>query len=436
MQISAYDDVNAVLLSPKFVQGGFQLAGKELVQDAILMLDGKRHARRRGIMSRTLNDNLISAMREKHLKPAVDLCLAEIANGSPVVDGVVRAELVAFAQRSVHRVAAGISGVDGLEDLEAVDRLVSLIRRITAGIQVQFARLPEDVVLADAKAAMREFDEQFLTPSRERRMALIADVEAKRRAPEELPQDLLTQILMNRTDPWDGDDKLPVREVAHFMAGATQTTAASLVLLILRLEEWFGDHPEDRELVQNDPGFLRGAAFESLRLTVGAPARLRTATDEVKLPSGATIKKGETVALLFIPANMSKGRFGDDADAFNPRRDVGNATPWGLAFGAGAHACPGRPLVTGNRSLKAQTSVDGTMVTIARRLYEAGLRLDPNDPPVPESSTHYTLFAKVPVEFTKPENLRSDDAASSACPAHATSSARCPMGEDSRNAAH
>jgi hypothetical protein len=28
MQISAYDDVNAVLLSPKFVQGGFQLAGR------------------------------------------------------------------------------------------------------------------------------------------------------------------------------------------------------------------------------------------------------------------------------------------------------------------------------------------------------------------------------------------------------------------------
>lgn len=53
-QISNFEDINHVLLSRNFVQGGFQLAGRELISDAILLLDGKRHVKRRGIMSRTL----------------------------------------------------------------------------------------------------------------------------------------------------------------------------------------------------------------------------------------------------------------------------------------------------------------------------------------------------------------------------------------------
>src|SRR5690606_33969300 len=122
-------------------------------------------------------------------------------------------------------------------------------------------------------------------------------------------------------------------------------------------------------------------------------------------PSGLQVQKGQTIALLFIPANMTKSRFGEDADTFNPHRDTGKLTPWGLAFGAGAHACPGRPLVTGNRSMKAHAAVDGTLVTIARRLYAAGLALDRDHPPVRESATHYSVFQEVPILFTRPEAL-------------------------------
>jgi cytochrome P450 len=416
-QISNYEDINHVLLSQKFIQGGFQLAGRELIPDAILLLDGKRHIKRRGIMSRTLSDGHVAALRESYLKPTVAQCLREIADSGPSADGSVRADLVMLAQRSIHRIAAAISGVDGADDLPEVDRLVSLIKRIAAGIQVQFSREPADVVLADAKKALRAFNDEYLAASREKRLAIVNEVKAGRKNASELPQDLLTQTLTHTEDAWDGDDELPLREIAHFMVGATQTTAGALVIFILRLEEWLSAHPQDRKLIESDPNFLRNAAFESLRLTVGAPARLRTATEEVTLPSGLVVDKGQTIALLFIPANMSKSRFGEDADTYNPHRDVGKLTPWGFAFSAGVHACPGRPLVTGNRSMKAQTAVDGTMVTIARRLYRAGMALDPDHPPVPESATHYSIFREVPIRFTRPEGLIESEADEIGAPA-------------------
>jgi hypothetical protein len=121
-----------------------------------------------------------------------------------------------------------------------------------------------------------------------------------------------------------------------------------------------------------------------------APRQRAHATEDVRLVSGREIKKGERVALLFIPANMERERFGEDADRFNPHRDTASTLPWGMSFGSGAHSCPGRPLVTGSRSRK-KADVDGTMVTIARRLYDAGMQLDTANPPVADETTLRSL---------------------------------------------
>ena len=198
-----------------------------------------------------------------------------------------------------------------------------------------------------------------------------------------------------------GDEDLPFREISIFLTGATQGTAHSTVSFVLRLEKWLAAHPEDRSLLLSDPEFLRRASVESLRMTVASPARIRIATEDVTLSSGRVIKAGETVALLFIQANTDRKRFGEDAGEFNPHRSFHDAAPWGLAFGAGAHACPGRPMATGTLSLKGKAEADGSMVALVRRLYEAGLELDPENPPVPDPSTHYDLYTSVPLRFTK-----------------------------------
>lgn len=406
-QISRFDEINQILLSSNFIQGGFTDAREKLITDTLITVDGKRHMKRRGILSRIMNDSHIATTREQFLNPSINRTLTDLARSETQADGVLYADLVPLAQRCIQRIAAAVAGVDCESTSQTTDRLVDLVKRIGAGVQVEFSREPVAKVLADAEIAQKEFEEEFFKASYDKRMEIAREVKDGRRQPADVPKDVLMQTLLHDEDAWDGDADLPLREICLFLVGASATTAGSLILLVLRLEEWFETHPGDRSLLDTDPNFLRSAAFESLRLTVGAPARVRTALRDVRLASGREIKQGESVALLLIPANMSKDRFGSDADTFNPHRDVGDLAPWGLSFGAGAHACPGRPLVVGNRSMKARTDVDGSLVAIARGLYRAGLILDERRPPVPETATHYAAFKEVPIKFTRLHALQS-----------------------------
>lgn len=406
-QISRFDEINQILLSSNFIQGGFTDAREKLITDTLITVDGKRHMKRRGILSRIMNDSHIATTREQFLNPSIHRTLADLASSETQADGVLYADLVPLAQRCIQRIAAAVAGVDCESTPQATDRLVDLVKRIGAGVQVEFSREPVAKVLADAEIAQKEFEAEFFKASYDKRMEIAREVKDGRRQAADAPKDVLMQTLLHDEDAWDGDDDLPLREICLFLVGASATTSGSLILLVLRLEEWFETHPADRSLLDTDPNFLRSAAFESLRLTVGAPARVRTALRDVRLASGREIKQGESVALLLIPANMSKDRFGSDADTFNPHRDVGDLAPWGLSFGAGAHACPGRPLVVGNRSMKARTDVDGSLVAIARGLYRAGLTLDERRPPVPETATHYSAFKEVPIKFTRLHALQS-----------------------------
>ena len=186
-----------------------------------------------------------------------------------------------------------------------------------------------------------------------------------------------------------------------FMVASTQTTANGLTWFIIRLENWLKNHPEDRKLIESDPEFLRRAAYDSLRLTITAPWRARTATEDVTLASGRKIAKGQDVALFFIPANTQEDHYGADAKDFNPHRKAEGQVPWGHAFGGGVHMCVGRPLVTGSRSLQGTTTADGTLVSTTRLFYEAGLEMDPDGKPTLDSGTWFTIYSSVPVKFTK-----------------------------------
>lgn len=392
-QLTSYDEINEVLTSRKFLQGGNTMSGQQLMRDVLPLLDGERHMKRKRLISRLFNDDSVESYRERHLFPVIEHSLAEIAALPRSPAGLCRVDLVPLVQRCLYRVAAAVSGVDGLETMEAAERLVDQAKTMVAGMTVEWSREDPEIVLQRAFAAQDAFRREFFQPSYDRRAQLLATQGSLE------PADVMTLILTNRSDAWAGDDDLPLREIALFLVSATQTTAGGLVSLILRLEKWFAAHPADRRLLADDPGFLRRAAFDSLRLTVAAPARIRTATEDVRLATGRQIRAGEKVALLFIPANTDADRFGADATDFNPHRLAPASPPWGLAFGAGAHSCPGRPLVTGGRSLSGEVSVDGTMVAISRRFYAAGLRLDDQSPPIRDEATFYDLYTKVPVIF-------------------------------------
>jgi cytochrome P450 len=202
-------------------------------------------------------------------------------------------------------------------------------------------------------------------------------------------------MYLNWNDEWD--DELPLREAALYLVAATQTTTHAVPHLIMHLSEWFGEHPEDRDNV-NDREFLKRAAHETLRLHLPSPALLRIAIDDVTLNDGTTIAAGERVACLFTPANRDQAVFGDDARSFDPYRETANVKPWGFAFGGGEHTCIGRTLVTG---LSARTDdddgTDGTIVNIAAALYEAGVELDPDDPPSYTEMSFHDAYGRFPI---------------------------------------
>jgi len=401
VQISDYDEIVEVMRSRKFVQGSHYEARKTIMKDTLIVLEGKPHLRRRTILNQILNDGAIGELRQMHLVPAVDRCIAEVKALPPDADGVIATDLAGIVQRCVYRVAAAIAGIEGIDEKAAADRMIAQVKSITAGFTVEWSKEPMHEVLARANSDQADFRKELFDASQARRAALVEKFRKGEIAQSELPRDVLTYTLLHKGDAWPDDEDLRLREMCLFLSAGSQTTANGFLLFVLLLEDWLAKHPEDRALVLSDPNFLRRAVFESLRVAATVPARLRTAAEDVTLASGRQIKAGEHVALLTIPANMKNEElFGAEPDRFNPHRQVDDASPWGLTFGTGGHTCPGRPLVTGGRTMKAQADLDGSLVSMARGFYAAGMRLDRRAIPKQEAGTHYNNFASVPVTFS------------------------------------
>jgi len=402
--IESLDEVTEILRSRQFKMEGWAsptARSAPLMQGVLISMDGEGHMARRRKLAKLLDDAAVATYRDRHLTPTLDHCIAELAAMPRAADGSIHADLVPLAQRSVYRIAAAVVGIDGLESPDTADRFIAQVQALGAGLTVDWSREDPDVVLRRAFDARDAFERELYGPSLERRRNVVSAALAAGRDPTETSHDILTLMLANRDGAWSGDDNVLLVETCAYLVAATQTTVLGFTNMVLRMELWFEQHPQDRTLMDSDPEFLRRAAFESLRMTISTPVRQRTALEDVTLASGRHIKAGQTVSLHFIPANSDPKHFGEHGEAFNPHRTVENAAPWGLAFGGGAHTCPGRPLVTGSRNPTGTTGVDGTLVTLCRRYYAAGLALDPERPPVRDASTHYAMYSSIPVRFTR-----------------------------------
>lgn len=99
------------------------------------------------------------------------------------------------------------------------------------------------------------------------------------------------------------------------------------------------EHPDQKELLQNNPELIRSAIEEILRYD--GPVEVtnaRWATEDLIL-QGKHIKKGDMVFTALSSANRDQLLF-PEPDRFDITRDVNNH----LAFGKGVHFCLGAPL--------------------------------------------------------------------------------------------
>jgi cholest-4-en-3-one 26-monooxygenase len=98
------------------------------------------------------------------------------------------------------------------------------------------------------------------------------------------------------------------------------------------------EHPDQRQLLLDDPSLIPGAVEESLRMFPAFAHFRRTATKDTEL-GGQRISEGDKVVMWYVSSNRDESRF-QDPDRFDVTRN-----PDHQAFGAGGrHFCLGAAL--------------------------------------------------------------------------------------------
>jgi cytochrome P450 len=137
-----------------------------------------------------------------------------------------------------------------------------------------------------------------------------------------------------------------------------------------------------REKVRENPSAVRRLTDELLRVVTPTRYLVRYAVDEVRLGAedgeGATIRRGEKVVLFLEAANR-------DPEAFpEPHCLVGDRQPNAhVAFGFGAHRCPGASV--------ARMEIQVALQALFDMLEE--LRPDPETPPTWEPNPNLGGYA-------------------------------------------
>ena len=175
------------------------------------------------------------------------------------------------------------------------------------------------------------------------------------------------------------DDEL-IHETLLLLVGGSETSRN----VIGGTMELLSRHPDQRQLLVDDPSLLPGAVEELIRWHTPILNMRRTATRETEM-HGRTIRAGDQVVMLYPAAN-----FDDRVFEAPERLDVTRDKNPHLAFGIGVHFCLGASL--------ARTQI--------RILYEELFRRLP-DMHVPEGvvpeyppSSFVRGFLHLPVEFT------------------------------------
>ena len=103
---------------------------------------------------------------------------------------------------------------------------------------------------------------------------------------------------------------------------------------------WYmNQFPEQRDKLEGDPGLIKNAVSETIRIQTPLAHMRRTAMEDTEL-FGKEIRKGDKLVLWYISANRDETVF-ENADVWMPDRENARRQ---LAFGYGIHRCVGARL--------------------------------------------------------------------------------------------
>ncbi|MFC8918553.1 cytochrome P450 [Streptomyces sp. NPDC057116] len=178
------------------------------------------------------------------------------------------------------------------------------------------------------------------------------------------PRDDLCSSLVAALAPGTGELTMDQRHelvatLQNFLIAGHLTTTALIGTTLFHLLR----HPGQWDLLRDKPELIPAAVEEAARYDTAVQGFRRTTTRPVTL-AGTPLPAGATVFVAYGSANRDETRY-ERADTFDITRSLTRPHVRHLAFGHGAHGCPGSQL--------ARAQLRLTVELFARRL--PGLRL-------------------------------------------------------------
>jgi hypothetical protein len=153
--------------------------------------------------------------------------------------------------------------------------------------------------------------------------------------------------------------------------------------------------------VIEDPLFVQRCIHETVRLNPSSPVAQRWALSDVTLKSGVHIPEGGKLVIDLAAVNRDPEVFGPTAGDFDPYREVPHGVgPFGLSFGGGMHVCIGQDLAAGvvpTGDVDTDTHLFGLVTGAVQRMFNEGVRRDPENPPQRDANTARPYWGTYPV---------------------------------------
>jgi cytochrome P450 len=348
---------------------------REFLAASMMFVEGDSHRQRRKLLNPLVRADALEGIREDVVLPEADR-LMRLWLSEPGADGKRRMDLVLFLERVFIHFTARLIGLIDIDDDERLELLSSFASPIAAGTSSAYLsdRAEVNRRALEAKARyVEEFFEPSLTWHREQR----GRIEAGELGEDDVPSSLLKMVAANLAPEWADEDHAVVESTLLF-AASVGTSTQSIVHTVDFLQSWFIAHPEDIER-RTDRTFLLHCLQEVIRLRAPfSPYTTRLVLEDNELADGTKIHAGDELHMEYVKANRDTTIFGPDANGFNPNRPTpeGGTPRYGLGFGMGTHQCYGLRVVVGN------DGNGGAHVELLRKLMVAGVRPDPDNPPV------------------------------------------------------
>ncbi|MEV0371912.1 cytochrome P450 [Streptomyces sp. NPDC050636] len=242
----------------------------------------------------------------------------------------------------VERITAAL--LDGLADVpagEVIDLREAFTHPLPMQVICELFGYPEGEPRAELARLVQAIMDTTATPEEASATAasvgaLLSDLVAGKR---ERPGDDLTSLLVSARD--DDGERMTEQELLDTLLLVIGAGHETTVDLLGNAVTALLTHPDQLKLVLSGQSSWDDVIEETLRWVPSiASLPLRFAVEDIAIPDGPTIRKGEAILPAYAAAGRDPGFHGDTASHFDIQRQAGEH----LAFGYGVHRCLGAPL--------------------------------------------------------------------------------------------